>query len=369
MGTAVVENIVRERTARGPFSHFYSFFQRMDIRKVGKKAIEHLVEAGCFDSMGWSRDALKASIEPMFEAAAKEREERDQGVMTLFSRMKGGGKTLFTQPPEVLEPTPIEQMYIREKVLLGFFLTGNPLDPYKKWFSTLSCVLLRALEHVPHDFLFRTAVWVETIEVRVAASTQKKFAILTLADGTDNVESMIWSDLYEANRALLQENQLLYLIMRMDRREGKVKLHTVWMADLTRVDEAMIQEADRAYEAASAQAQRTPAKTTKQGSSSTSFRAKAPTSGSVSASTIPIKRVTEVTTMPCYTIALDIEAVRLSHFLQMTEWFQEHPGKSTVRLSFHAPHKGNEAIAYVHVDPAIQVAAEEPLLEEIAEFA
>lgn len=358
IGSAVVESIVRERTAKGAFTHFYNFFQRMDVRRVGKKTVENLVEAGCFDTMGWSRDALKASIEPMFDAAVKEREERELGILTLFSRLKGGGRALFMNPPVVREPTPVQQTYIREKALLGFFLSGSPLDPYKKWLGALSCVPLEALADLPHDRLFRTAVWIDAVEVRVARN-QKKFAILSFADGTDNAESLIWADLYEEKRALLEENQLLYLILRMDRREGTTKLHTVWMADLTQVDETMIQQADYAYEQASEQAHRTSGKGGK--SASTSFRAKT----SATSAMTPLKSPKEVSSMQCYTLALDIEQVRLTHFLQMAEWFQEHSGSSTVRLSFHAQDKEDHPLAYIHIDASVQVAWEEPLLEKL----
>lgn len=358
IGSAVVESIVRERVARGGFSHFFSFFQRMDIRKVGKKTIENLVEAGCFDTMGWTRDELIASIEPMFDAAVKEREERNQGVLSLFSRLKGGEKTIFTQPPVVAKITPPEKMYIREKELLGFFLTGSPLDQYKKLFSSLSCVPLHLLSTVPQDSLFRTAVWIEAIDVRISARNQKKFAILSIADGTDNAEMLVWSDLYEEKRALFQENQLLYLILRMDRREGTDKLHPVWMNDLTQVDEMMMQEADQAYEQASAQAQRNGGKASKPAPST--FRAKIP-----AVVPPPPPKTREEVPMQCYTISIDIETVRLSHFLQMVEWFQQHPGTSTLRLSFHAKRQEEPSLAYVHVESTVQVEWEEPLLEKL----
>ncbi len=58
VGTAVVELILAERQAKGPFASLYDFVQRIDKTKVGKKQIELLVEAGCFDFTGWSRDAM-----------------------------------------------------------------------------------------------------------------------------------------------------------------------------------------------------------------------------------------------------------------------------------------------------------------------
>lgn len=349
IGSAIVESIVRERKARGPFTHFYNFFERMDVRKVGKKTIEHLVQAGCFDTFGWSRDALITAIEPMFEIADKERKEREQGVLSLFSRLKKKENNAVMTPPVVKQPTPLEKVYACEKALLGFFLTGNPLEGYKKHLKSLSCVSLAALDGIAHDALFRAAVWIDTMEVRVSARQQKKFAILSLSDGTDTVETMVWSDLYEKHRALLQENQVLYLILRMDKREESVKLHIVWIADLTRMGEELLLEADEAYEKASTQVRSA-------NKSVASFKPQSPKNR---------ENLPKEVSMSFCILSLRLDQTRLSHFLQMLEWFSEHPGQSMVRLKFYAPHAGDHPVAFLHVDSSVRVCYEPALIEKL----
>src|SRR5690606_8495262 len=85
VGTGVVETIIKERESNGAFKSLYDFIRRVDPAKVGKKVTENLVDAGCFDFTGWSRDALRLSIEPMFDTALKDKKEQQAGVMSLFS--------------------------------------------------------------------------------------------------------------------------------------------------------------------------------------------------------------------------------------------------------------------------------------------
>ena len=67
VGEGVVDAIVEERNKSGAYSSLYDFVRRIDTRKVGKKVIENLIEAGCFDSTRWSREAMLLSIDPMYE--------------------------------------------------------------------------------------------------------------------------------------------------------------------------------------------------------------------------------------------------------------------------------------------------------------
>ncbi len=197
IGTGVVEAILSERRKKGPFTTFYQFFKRTDLKKVGKKAIENLVDAGCFDFIGWSRDALRASVEPMYEAASTEQEEKAKGFMSLFSKFSEEDEGRFKNPPTVKNKLSKLDILLKEKELLGLFLTGHPLDSFKKMLPRLSCVPLHNVEEMDHDALFRSAFIVESVQVRISSKSQKKFAILIINDGFESHELPIWSELYE----------------------------------------------------------------------------------------------------------------------------------------------------------------------------
>lgn len=312
VGEGVVEAILEERQAKGPFTSFYNFFERIDLKRVGKKAIESMVEAGCFDFVGWSRDALKMSIEEMFDAAQQEKKDKATGVMTLFSLMGEETEDRFSNPPEVVDPTSRLQLLTREKELLGFFLTGHPMDAYKPILKRLSCMPLCDLDTLDHQSLFRAAFIVESVMVRIAQKSGRKFAIMMISDGMESYELPIWPDLYEEKGLLCQENQLLYAVLQVEKRSDVMRLSCRWFEDLTKVDETMIKASDEALDRAKMMAAR-----------AQKYRNQ------------PKKKEEKVETPKTETLKIDIDTLRFSAILQFKELILAHPGETPLALEFH----------------------------------
>ncbi|NGX41828.1 MAG: DNA polymerase III subunit alpha [Chlamydiae bacterium] len=332
VGEGVVEAIIHERKQKGPFTSFYDFFKRTDCKKVGKKVIESLVEAGSFDFTGWSRDALRQSVEPMFETAAKEKKEAEVGVMSLFSLTGDTSEKHFSTPPQVKITTTKEEILLKEKELLGFFLTGHPMDRYMELLRRMSCVPLRRVEPMDHDTVFRSAFLVESVAVRFSSKTQRKFAILMISDGIESFELPIWSDLFEEKHALIRENQLLYAVLIVDKSEGATRLSCRWLDDLTKATEAMIQECDRAYDRAKhlvARGGRSKKKFTPKGKTVQKAQAPKPQA--------PKKLL----------LSLDADKAKLSDILKLKKIFGEHRGESVVQLDFTLE---GQSIAALHID-------------------
>lgn len=249
VGEGAVLSIIEERKKRGPYKSLYDFIKRIDKRTVGKKVIEHLVEAGAFDFTRWSRDELKASIENMFEAALSEEKDDKSGIMTFFTIMGETKEKQFEKPPKVLaHSSPLDRLF-REKELLGFFLSGHPLDLYRDFLTQLSCVPLDKIEELDPDSVIRTAFLVEEADVRISKS-QKKFAILKISDGLMHYEVPVWSDLYEEKHMLLKKNQLLYAVLHIEKNDGALKIGCRWLDDLTKADESMVSRCDQAFDKA-----------------------------------------------------------------------------------------------------------------------
>lgn len=309
VGEGVVEAILEERRAKGPFIDFYSFFKRIDLKRVGKKAIECLVHAGSFDFTGWSRDALRISIEHMYEVASTDQKEAASGVLTFFSLLGQDADKRFTEPPEVKQLSSQNEILKREKELLGFFLTGHPMDAYRPILKRLSCLPLCELDQLEHNQVIRTAFIVETVQVKISQRSQKKFAILQISDGMETYELPIWPELFEEKGSLLEENQLLYAVLQVDRKEESLRITCRWLDNLTQVDEAMIATCDQAYDRAKLQVNRfsnTPKKRTE---------------------TMDIKPQT-------LTLRVDAKEMRLSHVLKLKEIFRAHPGPHKVEIAF-----------------------------------
>lgn len=315
VGSGVVEAIIQERKKAGPFKSFYQFFKRVDLKKVGKKAIESLVDAGSFDCTGWTRDQLRSSIEPMYDAAIKEQEESSMGVMSLFAKLGDTLEGRFANPPEIKNKSTQLDILLKEKALLGFFLTGHPMDSYRSFLKRLSCVSLSNGLEMAHDAVFRAAFIVESLQVRLSAKTQRKFAILTINDGMESHELPVWSELFEEKSQLLKENQLLYAVLQVDKRDENPRLSCRWLDDLTRSDEAMIEACDKAFDKA------------KQQAAFQRKRALVPAA--------PKEPAKEKPNMPQkIMMKMDLDQARLSHILALKALLEKHRGATPMQIDF-----------------------------------
>ncbi len=325
VGEGVVEAILQERARSGPFPSLYDFFKRIDTKKVGKKAVEHLIEAGCFDFTGWQRQALLESIGPMHQIASREQKDSARGVMNLFSLMEDQAKNPFLHPPEIKEKISKQKILKRENELLGFYLTGHPLDDYRDLLKRLSCISLSSFEEFDPGSVCRAAFIVETVSVKISAKSQKKFAILTISDGMDRFELPIWPDLYEEKHHLLVESQLLYAVLQIEKEEGAIKLQCRWVDDLTKVNEPMIQACDHAFDRAKRQVKMS------------DFRDKQ----------IPSKPKKAEQQIGKLRVLVDADLMRLSHILELKELFRSSPGKICVYIEFSVQ---DRKIGDIHID-------------------
>lgn len=357
VGTGVVEAIIQERQKGGSFKDFYEFFKRIDTKKVGKKVIESLVEAGSFDFTGWSRDALVMSIDPIYESVSKEQKEQSLGILSLFSKMDDSMASKFSKAPEIKHKTPRQEVLRKEKALLGFFLTGHPMDEFKDILQRLSCVPLRRLDQLDHDAVFRSAFIVESLQVRISAKSQKKFAILTISDGIERQELPIWPDLYEEKSHLLQENQLLYAVLQVEKKEEDIRLSCRWLDDLTKANEEMIDTCDKAYDKAKHQIARF--------AQNKNAMAKQSADKTKNAKPAQPTKEKEVPIMKIVTIRLDADSARLSHVMKLKKLIQEHHGETPVQIQFHNHAK---SLATLHVDSKWGVVLNDQFKQKVGEL-
>ncbi len=140
-GEAAISGIVDERTAQGPFRSFPDFCKRLANKKVNKKTLEVLIRAGAFDSLYGNkskvnRQTLFKSIEAIVAWGTKEAEVAALGQGGLFDAMfsaPGDGPALRAPEPDLpVQPefTHMEKLEA-ERELLGFYVSGHPLDPYR----------------------------------------------------------------------------------------------------------------------------------------------------------------------------------------------------------------------------------------------
>jgi DNA polymerase-3 subunit alpha len=129
VGEGLVERIVTERDASGPFTDFYDFCDRVDPVVLNKRTVESLVKGGAFDTMNHPRKGLCLVFEQIVDRTMERRRREAEGQFDLFSSMAGADVD-----PEPVQRTPIPdvefdklQKLAFEKEMLGLYVSDHPL--------------------------------------------------------------------------------------------------------------------------------------------------------------------------------------------------------------------------------------------------
>ncbi|MCE9622111.1 MAG: DNA polymerase III subunit alpha [Actinomycetia bacterium] len=129
VGQGLVELMLRERDANGPFDSFHDFVERVPEPVLNKRTVESLIKAGAFDSLGHPRKGLLLVFEQIIDATVVRRRERDQGVMSLFGDLGGDDAASgFNERVSIpaLEFDKSDRLRF-EKEMLGLYISDHPL--------------------------------------------------------------------------------------------------------------------------------------------------------------------------------------------------------------------------------------------------
>jgi DNA polymerase-3 subunit alpha len=131
VGESLVERIVAEREARGPFADIFDFCERVDPVVLNKRTMESLVKGGGFDSLGHPRQGLCLVLEEMVDRTLERRRERELGITTLFAAFEeeetadpGWGGAKVAVPDTEFDKA---QRLAFEKEMLGLYVSDHPL--------------------------------------------------------------------------------------------------------------------------------------------------------------------------------------------------------------------------------------------------
>ncbi len=132
VGESAIESIVRVRQEGGAFPSLVDFCARVDLRLLNRRVLESLVKAGAFDGAGATRAGLLAGLDQAMEAGQRRQRDRDEGQTSLFEAAGGGAAPVKeTAAPSGVPEWPTEQLLGYEKEVLGFYLSGHPLERYR----------------------------------------------------------------------------------------------------------------------------------------------------------------------------------------------------------------------------------------------
>lgn len=214
VGQQAIEGLVAARQRLGPFSSVAHMLENADPRLVNRKVIESLIKAGCFDSVDPDRQALLDALDDSMDRASADRQRRDQGQTSFFDDEPSAAPAIRPAAKKV-DPKSFLPL---EKESLGFYLSGHPLERFKvelRSFATHSIGQLGDLED-------NQAVIVGGSVSAVKQTPQrngKPMAFVTLEGLSGTCEVLVFSDLLETKRQLLEVDSMVLVAGSVSTRE------------------------------------------------------------------------------------------------------------------------------------------------------
>ena len=231
VGRGAVAELTAERTAGGVFRDFEDFLRRMSGKELNRRAIENMILAGCFDSMGFSRRALTEAVGPALDGIARERKDNIEGQMDLFGMLSENGENahLRIQIPK-LEEYPKQERMAKEKDVTGLYLSGHPMDEYREAIRGTGVIPIGSLiadfasETGPEIFSDGQQVLLAGVIESAKTKTTKNnnlMCTIRLEDDTGSIEVIAFQRVLDQSNAYLEENTAVAVSGRISLRDEK----------------------------------------------------------------------------------------------------------------------------------------------------
>jgi DNA polymerase-3 subunit alpha len=225
VGEAAMESAIAEREIGGAFKSLEDFCRRLDSRKINKKVLESLVKCGAFDFTGEDRAAVFAEIDEVLAAAASSHRDRASGQHSLFDSLavEESAPQKYGSAKSV-PPWPQAEKLGYEKELLGFYVTGHPLDEYRSLLEGGKFKAINSLAAQEEKTVLQVAGALENVDKKFTKKDGKPFAIIVLEDLTGSIEIMIWGDVFAKCSQHLEKGRVVAITARLEKRDESVRL-------------------------------------------------------------------------------------------------------------------------------------------------
>lgn len=228
IGKPVMEAIVEERSANGPFRSLKDFAERLSGKEVNKRTVENFIKAGAFDCFGVTRKQLMFVYANVLDDVAREKKDSLSGQMSLFDFVDETTKRSYeTVYPDVGEYEKSDLLAL-EKEVLGIYVSGHPLEEQEEcWRKNISAV---TTDFQPDEETGFPSVTDGAKEIVGGIITDKKIkytknnktmAFLTLEDLVGSMEIVVFPRDYEKNAAMMQTDARVFIQGRVSAEDDK----------------------------------------------------------------------------------------------------------------------------------------------------
>ncbi len=237
VGQGAVEAIARARAEGGPFRSLDEFCERVDVGAVNRRMIESLIKAGAMDSLEGTRSQKMAIVDRAMESGQRAWRDRESGQVGLFGEALGHEEKHAAPLPNVPDWSDKEKL-AGEKEMLGFWVTGHPLDRYAEKITDLATHDSSTLEGLGKGAEVALC-GVLTGITRKRNREGKPWAALTIEDRSGSVEAMVFAASYERLAPQVVEDTAVLvrgLVLPEENAPPKISIQDIVALDNARVD-------------------------------------------------------------------------------------------------------------------------------------
>ena len=241
VGEAAIEDIIKERNSNGVFLDLYDLCKRVDLRKVNRRVLDALVKAGAFDEFSPNRASHLAELPTALRVAEHHDKLLKTGQNDLFSLANDDApesENANLDYTTTVEPWTDRERLAAEKLTLGLFLTGHPIDQYEAELKHFTHGKLGSLQISRGKMEARVAGMV--VEVRTRQNKQgKTMGFATLDDKSGRLECALFGDAYEQYREIFAKDNLIIAegALAIDNFSGTLRLTVEKLYDIDQARE------------------------------------------------------------------------------------------------------------------------------------
>ncbi|MEJ5254472.1 MAG: DNA polymerase III subunit alpha [Acidimicrobiales bacterium] len=227
VGEGLVKLIIEEREANGPFRDFYDFCERVDSSVLNKRAVESLIKAGAFDSLGHPRQGLIQVYDQIIERTLARRRKEAEGQFELFATLGGADESFDDARIEIPDVEFDKRTRLAlEKEMLGLYVSDHPLMGAETALRRRTECTLAELEDLA-DGTVRVVGGLVTALQRKWTKRGDLMAVFVLEDLHSTVECMVFPKTMQQYGHVLEDDAVVIVKGRVDTRDDQPKLVAV----------------------------------------------------------------------------------------------------------------------------------------------
>jgi DNA polymerase-3 subunit alpha len=236
LGQSAVEAIAKAREEVGRFHSIYQICEKVDLGSVNRRMIESLIRAGAMDSLEGTRSQKFAVVESAMEGGARAQRDRESGQVGLFGEMMAAEEH-HGALPNVPDWTDKEKL-AGEKELLGFWVTGHPLDRYADKVAELTTRDSSSLDGLAKNADVALCGVLSGV-TRKRNKEGKPWAVMTIEDRSGSIEALVFATAYERLAPQIVEDEAVLirgLALPEDGGATKISVQDIVALENARVD-------------------------------------------------------------------------------------------------------------------------------------